>query len=115
MEERKSPIKKYTLSNIECAVWRNVAQDGTEYFQFSFQKSYKDKNDEWQQTRTFNRTDLAIIAALCNKVLAVEIKAREVKAKQQQAAPAPTPAPAATPVNSQQSYIDSDPGEDIPF
>lgn len=70
------PCKSYKLGAIECAVWANQTADGKPYFSFSFQKSYKDVNGEWQQTSFFNKSDLALIAALTYKACLAEIDSR---------------------------------------
>ena len=67
------PVRKYRLGNIECATWEKTAQDGKTFYQFSFKKSFKDAEGQWQSTHFFNKTELALIAALAHRVLAKEI------------------------------------------
>lgn len=68
------PIKSYRLGNVEASVWPNQSpKDGSLYFSFNFQKSYKNKDGEWVQTGFFNKGDLADIAILAQKILYEEI------------------------------------------
>ena len=65
------PTRKTKLGNVEVAKWENKSKNskGEEYTQvsFSFNKSYKDKNGELQQTQSFHTQDLPkLIVALQN-------------------------------------------------
>lgn len=80
------PIKSYRLGNVEASVWPNQSpKDGSLYFSFNFQKSYKNKDGEWVQTGFFNKGDLADIAILAQKILCEEISPIEIKEKAAQA------------------------------
>lgn len=64
------PIKSYRLGNVEASVWPNKSpKDGSIYFSFNFQKSFKNKDGEWVQTGFYNRGDLADLAILAQKIL----------------------------------------------
>ena len=67
------PIYKYQLGMLECAVWAKQATDGTPYFQFTFQKTYKSKDGKYLHTTSFNKADLPLIAALCYRACLQEI------------------------------------------
>lgn len=73
-ETKNKPIKSYRLGNVEASVWLNKSpKDGSIYFSFNFQKSYKNKDGEWVQTGFYNRGDLAYLAILAQKILCEEI------------------------------------------
>ncbi|WP_428047721.1 hypothetical protein [Candidatus Proelusimicrobium excrementi] len=79
-ETKNKPIKSYRLGNVEASVWPNKnPKDGSLYFSFNFQKSYKNKDGEWVQTGFYNRGDLAYLAILAQKILCEEISPIERK------------------------------------
>jgi hypothetical protein len=51
------PIKKYKLGLISLSAWKQTSNDKT-FYTFSFQRSYKDKEDNWQQTQQLRLEDL---------------------------------------------------------
>ena len=71
MAER--PVYKYQLGMLECAVWAKQTNEGKPYFQFSFQKTYKDKDGNFQHTSFFNKSDLAGLSMLCERACLQEI------------------------------------------
>lgn len=79
-ETKNKPIKSYRLGNVEASVWPNKSpKDGSIYFSFNFQKSFKNKDGEWVQTGFYNRGDLAYLAILAQKILCEEITPIERK------------------------------------
>lgn len=73
-ENKNKPTKSYRLGNVEASVWPNKSpKDGSIYFSFNFQKSFKNKDGDWVQTGFFNRGDLADLAILAQKILYEEI------------------------------------------
>lgn len=73
-ETKNKPIKSYRLGNVEASVWSNKSpKDGSIYFSFNFQRSYKNKDGEWVQTGFYSRGDLAYLAILAQKILCEEI------------------------------------------
>lgn len=79
-ENKNKPTKSYRLGNVEASVWPNKSpKDGSIYFSFNFQKSYKNKDGEWVQTGFYNRGDLADLAILAQKILCEEITPIERK------------------------------------
>lgn len=66
MAENK-PDTKVRVGGVTATVWKNVVKkDGKEYTNFSvdLQRSYKDKDDKWQNTNSLRTNDLpkAILA-----------------------------------------------------
>lgn len=59
---KNTPYKKFRAGPIVATVWENEAEnkDGqkVKYKTISFERSYKDKNDEWQTTNSLRTNDL---------------------------------------------------------
>lgn len=59
--EKNIPTKKYRAGAIVATVWNNeTVKDGktVKYNTISFERSYKDKNDQWQTTNSLRTGDL---------------------------------------------------------
>lgn len=57
----QKPEQKFRVGNVTATIWNNeVKKDGEakEIKHVSFEKSYKDKNGEWQATNSLNIADL---------------------------------------------------------
>ena len=67
--ENKKPDKEYRRGGIKLAVWKNESKDGDTFVSFSLQKSYKDKNEEWQNTSNVNVIDLPNVISVYTKAL----------------------------------------------
>lgn len=63
MAENK-PSKVLKMFGIEIARWDKKTSDGKEYSTYSVQKTYKDRNGEWQHTTAFMASDLPVLATL---------------------------------------------------
>ena len=57
MVENAKPVKTYKAGVLSLSLWENEAEEGT-FKSFTFNKSYKDKDDSWQQTQILKTTDL---------------------------------------------------------
>lgn len=84
----RPPVKKFNLGSVECTVWEKSTQDGKIFYQYSFSKKYKNAEGQWRNTSSFNKSDLAVLSSLAQRVLFSEIKALDVKTQQASAAPA---------------------------
>jgi hypothetical protein len=69
--EKKLPEKKFRAGAITATVWQNEGKgkDGkpTSYRTVSFERSYKDNNDEWQSTNSLRMNDLPKAALVLTK------------------------------------------------
>ena len=56
------PYKKFRAGAITATIWNNESQskenEKIEYKTISFERNYKDKNDEWQTTNSLRTNDL---------------------------------------------------------
>ncbi|NQU97829.1 hypothetical protein HQ533_00010 [Candidatus Woesearchaeota archaeon] len=70
-EEKVKPEKKFSAGAMSASVWVNEGKgkDGEKrkFRTVSLQRSYKDKNDEWQTTSSLRITDLPKASLIINK------------------------------------------------
>ena len=58
-KENNLPEKKFRAGAITATIWKNTSNDGeSEFNTISFERSYKDKKDEWQTTNSLRVNDL---------------------------------------------------------
>lgn len=69
-----APTRKYRSGAVQLTVWTNEGQNNDTFETFTFQRSYKDKNDNWQNTQTLRESDLPRIIALAQRAYADGIK-----------------------------------------
>ncbi len=72
------PAAKLRDRGLSLAIWENQAEEGKQnYYSVNLTKSYKDSDDEWQETTSLNADDMLRAANLLqqgyNKIL--ELKA----------------------------------------
>ena len=63
MEKNNKPIKKFEVGGISAAVWENEISTATGdkksvVARITFDRRYKDKDDQWKSTGSFNTADL---------------------------------------------------------
>ena len=58
------PEKKFSVGCIQVAIWENEGKEGNKFQTVSFDKRYKDKNDEWKSSSSLKANDIpkAILA-----------------------------------------------------
>lgn len=64
MTEKNRPTRKFKLMGIEVAEWSRLTAEGKTFKTYSFQKSYKDQNGDWQHSTSFTMLDLPVLASL---------------------------------------------------
>ncbi len=52
------PEQKFREGGISATVWRNTSKEGKEYASISFERNYKDLNNEWKTTNKLRVDDL---------------------------------------------------------
>lgn len=61
------PVKTYKAGVISLSVWENLSEDNSSVLKsFSFQRSYKDKDENWQHTSTLRVNDIPKLLYLLN-------------------------------------------------
>ena len=75
------PVKKFSVGGVQAAVWENEGKEGRSFYSVSFDRRYKDKNDEWKSTSSLKANDLPkAILALQKAYEFVSLKELEVEA-----------------------------------
>ncbi len=75
------PVKKFSVGGVQVAVWENEGKEGRSFYSVSFDRRYKDKNDEWKSTSSLKANDLPkAILALQKAYEFVSLKELEVEA-----------------------------------
>lgn len=59
--ETKKPAQTFRKGSIRAAVWENAGRDGI-FYTVTFSRSYKDLEDSWRNTTSFNAGDLEALA-----------------------------------------------------
>lgn len=62
-----APVKTLRLGRMKAAVWENSADDRT-YHNVKFARTYLDEHKKFQDTDTFGREDLLLLAKLADQV-----------------------------------------------
>jgi hypothetical protein len=67
-ESKNKPAHKVPFGNIEVTIWENTNKDGEIFHSFNLRRSYKDKEDNWQeQNVSLGRNDVMKAAAALTK------------------------------------------------
>lgn len=61
------PVHKIKLGSVQISAWKNTGQNG-DFYTFTFQRSYKDKNGEWKNTEQMRTNDLPKMSLLSTKM-----------------------------------------------
>ena len=64
--ETKKPAQTFRSGTVKAAVWENTAKDGA-FYTVTFSRSYKDSEDGWRNTSSFNAGDLEALADVAFK------------------------------------------------
>lgn len=62
-EQKKEPKNKYVIFPITITEWNN-----NDISSYTIQKSYKDKDGNWNNTESFTEADLCIISKILSKI-----------------------------------------------
>ena len=65
-EETTKPVWKDRLGAVGVAVWANKGKEGT-FYNATFGRLYKDASDRWQESDSFGKDDLALVAKLASR------------------------------------------------
>lgn len=72
MVENKKPIKNYKAGTLTLSMWENESENG-KLTSFTIQRSYKDKEDNWQHTSNLRTQDLPKLQILIQKAYQEQI------------------------------------------
>ncbi len=62
------PVHELRLGRIRAAVWLNETENGPRY-NVQISRLYKDKNDKWQDSTSFGREDLPLVAKVADQAM----------------------------------------------
>lgn len=65
-KEKKMPEAKFRAGSVTATVWKNEGNEFTSYTT-ALERSYLDKNDEWQKTSSFNLNDIPKAVLVLNQ------------------------------------------------
>lgn len=77
----KQPVKKVDVFPIQVSVWENLVKtQDSEYTSHSvtIEKSYKDKDGNWQKTQSFNVSDLPKLQLALNDAYVFLVTSKKV-------------------------------------
>lgn len=63
------PTRSVRIGNVQIAEWSQTLQNGAVVFNYTFTKSYKDKDGNWQNGTSFSEADLCVLKELIGKML----------------------------------------------
>jgi hypothetical protein len=66
MEERQKPLHEIRLGRVRATVWENRGEKGI-YRKTTFSKLYKGKDNKWQDTGSFDKEDLLLLAEVARQ------------------------------------------------
>lgn len=71
---KKEKPRNIKFGNVQVTIWLNEI-NGTPLESVTIQRSYKDANDQWQTSNSFNVNDLPKLIACLQRVYSERIKA----------------------------------------
>ncbi len=63
--QKQRPVHEVRIGAIRAAVWENETENGTRY-NVTFTRLYKDDQDRWQDSTSFGRDDLLVLAKVAD-------------------------------------------------
>lgn len=88
MSEENKPIHKIRAGGVVATVWENEREnkDGNKYTSKSvtIERSFKDQEDNWQTTNSFNIVDLAKLQAVLMRVNELILISKEEHSKMEE-------------------------------
>jgi hypothetical protein len=63
---KAKPVETFRLGRIKCAVWENEA-DSKKFYNVTFARTYVDDAKNYQDTDSFGRDDLPLVAKLADR------------------------------------------------
>ena len=69
MAQKQKPTHEIRLGRIRAAIWANQTENREVWFNVTVSRLYKE-NDKWQDTSTFGRDDLPIVAKVVDMAYA---------------------------------------------
>ncbi len=58
----REPVSRVKLFPVEATIWRNSSKDGGLFYVVTFGRAYRDRDDKWKTSNSFNAEDLLSLA-----------------------------------------------------
>ena len=62
-----APIDRIRLGRISAAIWKQTADDGRSFYNFSLERTYKDNDGNFQSSSSFALSDALVVAKVANQ------------------------------------------------
>ena len=90
MSDKKSaPAARINIFPVSAAIWRNENKKGV-FYSVSFERSFRDDQNKWQTSSTFNASDLLVLAKVADlahtKIMELRASERDTDQTQEEAA-----------------------------
>ena len=72
-ENKNKPVNKYRSGQVVLTIWENE-RDGKLFRSYQLEKSYKDKDDNWQTTSSYGKNDLVNVQSVITSALLGDVK-----------------------------------------
>ena len=60
------PLRTVRIGAVQAAIWRNEGDKGP-FYNVTFERRYRDANEEWQSSHSFGRDDLLVLAKIADE------------------------------------------------
>ena len=67
-KQANRPVAKVGGRGVTASVWKQTTKEGKEFFTVTVQRSYTDKDKQWQNTGSFRLQDIPVLTAALNDV-----------------------------------------------
>lgn len=64
---KQQPHTRVKMYPLTAAIWKNRREDGGHFYSVTFERSYKDKDDQWQSSDSFDAFDCLLLAKLADR------------------------------------------------
>lgn len=62
----KKPVHEFRMGRVRAAIWENDTKNGSMH-NVTLSRLYKDDNDDWQDSTSFGRDDLPLLAKIVDQ------------------------------------------------
>jgi hypothetical protein len=67
MKNNAQPVERIRRGPLAAAIWANQTSNGRSFYSASFQKAYRDSDQQWRNLQSYNLSDLPALAVLIDE------------------------------------------------
>jgi hypothetical protein len=67
MKNNTQPVERIRRGALASAIWANQTESGRTYYSASFQKAYRDSDQQWRNLQSYDLSDLPALAVLVDE------------------------------------------------